>query len=343
MTSMERTLTALGHKEPDRVPLFLLFSHYGAKHLGLTTKEYFASPENIIKAQIELQREFKSDCFYTFCYAALETEAMGGIVYFPEETPPNSASPIFHEDQDIKDFKIPKISTSEPLSRVLEVTKALSDESKGNVPIIGVVMSPFSLPVMQLGFDKYIEMLYLKPDLFKELMQKNQEFCINWANSQLEAGATAICYFNPLSSREMTEKDLYHRTGFPVDLETTKKINGPIATHLASSLALPSIDEVLQTGSAVLGISQRDDLALLKSKSRNKITLLGNLSGINLVHANEEEIDKSIKTLIQEAGEGGGLIISDNHGEIPWQVPKTALHQIVKSIEKWGTYPLIPG
>ncbi|MCU7940961.1 MAG: hypothetical protein KZQ64_08975 [gamma proteobacterium symbiont of Bathyaustriella thionipta] len=31
MTSLQRTLTTLSHKEPDRVPLFLLLSITGAK------------------------------------------------------------------------------------------------------------------------------------------------------------------------------------------------------------------------------------------------------------------------------------------------------------------------
>ena len=31
MTSMQRTLTALGHGEPDRVPLFLLLTEHGAR------------------------------------------------------------------------------------------------------------------------------------------------------------------------------------------------------------------------------------------------------------------------------------------------------------------------
>ena len=31
MNSMERTIAAISHKEPDRVPLFLLLSLYGAK------------------------------------------------------------------------------------------------------------------------------------------------------------------------------------------------------------------------------------------------------------------------------------------------------------------------
>jgi uroporphyrinogen decarboxylase len=52
-------------------------------------------------------------------------------------------------------------------------------------PIVGVAMTPFSLPVMQMGFDRYIEIMYERPDLFSRLMEINQDFCISWANAQL--------------------------------------------------------------------------------------------------------------------------------------------------------------
>ena len=47
MTSLQRVLTTLGHKEPDRVPFFLLATMHGAKELGLSIKEYFSKPENV--------------------------------------------------------------------------------------------------------------------------------------------------------------------------------------------------------------------------------------------------------------------------------------------------------
>ena len=36
MTSMQRVLTALGHREPDKVPLFLLTTMHGAKEMAGT-------------------------------------------------------------------------------------------------------------------------------------------------------------------------------------------------------------------------------------------------------------------------------------------------------------------
>ena len=47
MTPMERVLTTLSHKEPDRVPLFLLLTMHGANELGLSIKEYFSKGEKV--------------------------------------------------------------------------------------------------------------------------------------------------------------------------------------------------------------------------------------------------------------------------------------------------------
>ena len=45
--SLQRVLTTLGHKEPDKVPLFLLVSMHGAKELGMSIEEYFSKPEQL--------------------------------------------------------------------------------------------------------------------------------------------------------------------------------------------------------------------------------------------------------------------------------------------------------
>jgi uroporphyrinogen decarboxylase len=37
-----------------------------------------------------------------------------------------------------------------------------------DAPIIGVVMSPFSLRVVQIGFERYMELIYERPDQFRQ-------------------------------------------------------------------------------------------------------------------------------------------------------------------------------
>lgn len=171
-------------------------------------------------------------------------------------------------------------------------------------------------------------------------MKVNQEFCVQWANAQLEAGATAICYFDPVASSTVTPRALYEKTGFEAACKTISRIKGPTATHMASGRCLPVVDLIARTGTAVICTSVEEDLAEVKAKCRGKLTVLGNLNGIVMRRWTQKEAEDAVKEAIAKAGAGGGFILSDNHGEIPWQVTDEVLMAISEAAQRRGRYPL---
>jgi len=338
MTSMQRVLTSLSHKEPDRVPFFLLLTMHGAKELGMSIKEYFSRAENVAEGQIRMWKKYGHDCIYSFFYAPIEVEAWGGGVLYSEDGPPNSGAPIIRTLRDIERLSVPDVLESPPLSKVLRATQILHEKVKDEVPVIGVVMSPFSLPVMQMGFSPYLDLMFEEPALFERLMSINEEFCVNWANAQLKAGATAICYFDPVASPTITTREMYLKTGYKVAKRTLARINGPTATHLASGHCLPIVDDLADTGTAALGTSVLEDLHDVKAACRGKMTVIGNLNGVEMRRWTPEQAEREVKDALEKAGAGGGFILSDNHGEIPWQVPDSVLTAISQAVHKWGMY-----
>lgn len=340
MTSMQRTLTALGQTEPDRVPLFLLTTLHGAKELGMTIKEYFSRADNVIEGQMRLLKKYRADSLYAFFYASIEVEAWGGTTLFLADGPPQCGVPIIRSSEDIDTLLAPKVLASPCLTRVFKTIRGLKAQVGDTVPIIGVVISPFSLPVMQMGFDRYIELIYEQPERFEKLMQTNQAFTIDWANAQMEAGATAICYFDPVSSTTNIPRELYLRTGKLVAKHTISKIKGPTATHMASGRCLPIMADIAETGTAVVGVSALEDMGELKMAANKQVSLLGNLNGIEMRRWTAQQAEAAVKRVIAQAGPGGGLLLGDNHGEIPWQVPEEVLLAIRDAVERWGRYPL---
>jgi len=340
MNSMQRVLTTLGFQEPDRVPFFLFLSLHGARELGISLKEYFSQAENVFEGQMILREKYRDDCVSNFYYGPSEIEAWGGEVLYREDGPPNSGKPFIQNYSDIDNLQVPEINEIPVLQRVLKTTKLLFNEVQDTVPIIGVVMSPFSLPVMQMGFDKYIELIYRDEMRFRKLMEVNTRFCINWANAQLATGATAICYFDPVSSPTIIPKELYLKTGYAIAKNTISQINGPTATHLASGISLPIAEELPITGTAIIGVSSQEDLTELKSSFKNKLTVIGNLNGIEMRHWTEQETRNNVIEAIRKGAPGGGFILSDNHGEIPWQVSDDTLMTISKTVHEHGFYPI---
>lgn len=340
MTSLQRVLTSLGQKEPDQVPLFLLTTFHGAKELGMPLREYFSQSDTVVEGQIRLRAKYRNDCLYPFYYASLECEAFGGETIFIEDGPPNSGEPVIRKPEDILTLKSPRVSDSKCLHRVLETERQLKKRVGDEAPIIGVVMSPFSLPVMQMGFEAYLDLMVERRDLFNRLMEINERFCVDWANAQLAAGATVICYFDPVSSSTIITREEYLAGGWQVAQRTISQINSPTATHFASGRCLPILEDVIRTGTLVAGVSIDEDLRELKKTASGRLTLLGNLNGVEMRTWTQSQAEKNVKQAISRAGPGGGFLLSDNHGEIPFQVPEDTLLAISEAVHTWGRYPL---
>lgn len=333
-------MTALNHREPDRVPFFLMVTLLGARELDIPIEEYFSSAESVFAGETRLWERYGHDCVCNFFYAGAEAEAWGGETFFRDDGPPTTAMPAVTNIEDITKLTPPRVDESPRLMKVLKVTEMLSDKMAGEVPVLGVSMSPFSLPVMQLGFETYFEIMFERPDLFDRLMEINEEFCVEWSNAQLKAGANAIVYFDPVSSVTLIPRDQYLKMGHKVACRTLARIKGPTGTHMASGRCLPIIDDLASTGTSIVGVSCLEDLAEAKSACQGKLTVLGNLNGIEMRNWTPEQAEAAVKEAIAKAGPGGGFILSDNHGEIPWQVPEEVLMAVSEAVRKWGTYPL---
>ncbi len=340
MTSLERVLTTLAYNEPDRVPFFLLLTMHGATLLNLSIPDYFSKAEYVVEGQLKLRERYNDDCVVGFLYAAIETEAFGGEVIFREDGPPNAGAPIIRTEKDLQKFEVSDILSHPSLLKTTAIIKKLKHYVGDEVPIIGVVMSPLSLPVMQMGFEAYLDIMFHHPRFFDRLMVLNSEFCVAWAQTQLEAGATAICYFDPVSSSSIISRETYLTKSYPITKTVLSQINGPIAIHFASGRCLPILDYLADSGAAVVGTSSLEDLGIIKSRAQQRLSIIGNLNGVAMRTWSTVQAEEEIKQAITKAGTGGGFILSDNHGEIPFQVSDEILLSISEAVHKWGRYPL---
>lgn len=340
MTAAERVQAALDHREGDRVPFLLSLTLHGARELGLGIRDYFSDPRNPVEAQLRMRRRYGHDGLVGSLYGALEYEAWGGEVVFAEDGPPNSGAPILRNAASIDTLEPPRVQDCPGLQRALQVLRGLRERAGSEVPVLGCVISPFSLPVMQLGFEAYLDLLFLDRPRFWRLMAVNEAYTVAWGRAQLDAGATALAYSDPLASPDMLPPPMFEETGFRVAQHTLAALGGPVLTHLASGRCLGVVDLLARTGTLGVGASCRDDLSELKAACSGRLAVVGNLNGIAMASWTPAQAEAAVRDALARGGSGGGFILSDNHGEIPWAVPETVLEAVAEAALTWGTYPL---
>ncbi|HOU32355.1 MAG TPA: uroporphyrinogen decarboxylase family protein [Synergistaceae bacterium] len=346
MTSMERVGAALSHRKPDRVPLVLLFGYAAAREAGVSVQEYMAREDLQVETQKAVRGRYALDCLSAFTYLGAEVEAMGSEIIFSPEAPPQVGKPIFSPPEALRAFEPPRPEDAPVLARTLRVLVALRRDSGDEAPIIGVVASPFSIPLMQLGFEGYLKLLaadrqgsQAAGELLDLLWKKNSHFAEIWGAAQLRAGAHALCYFDPLSSPSMVTREMWVRGGRPAAERFLAAFPGvPVICHLASGRGEGVIKDLADLGFVAVGVSAEEDLGELKAVADRRIALVGNLNGIAMRHWSAEETEAQVRLAVAKGAPGGGFILSDNHGEVPWQVPPEVIRGLGDALARHGTY-----
>jgi uroporphyrinogen decarboxylase len=336
MTSMERVLNTLTGKPTDRVPLFLPVTLHGAKLLGLTIRDYFSKAEHVVEGQLRLRARYGHDFFYPLSSAAAEAGAWGCEVVYHDDGPPNTGAPVVTRFEQISGLAVPRLDECPGLLRVLEVERQLHQRAAGEVPILGVIIGPTSLPIMQLGFERYLDLLSERPELFERLLQLNEEFCVTWANAQLRAGCTAIGIFEPMISPAMADPSIRRRWAIPSMRRCIARIQGPVVMHGGSARMRGALEDVIAAGAAIVAVSAEDSLEEMAAAAAGRITLVGNLNALDLRRWGPDEAAEQVKRAVAAAGPGRRFILADNHGEIPWQVPDRALLALAEAVRAHG-------
>ena len=93
MTGKQRILTALGGQQPDRVPVFPLAHYYTARFRKITIRDFATDGEKMAAALIAGFERFGWDGVNPGCDVAVEGEALGSLLEYPEEAPPYVVRP----------------------------------------------------------------------------------------------------------------------------------------------------------------------------------------------------------------------------------------------------------
>jgi len=325
MRPKERVLTTLSLKEPDIVPI-VDWVHPDFKKKVMNSEDF---DETDVAYKLGLDAIYFEDCcapyFCEYKHKGKKQFMVDGLI--KED-----------KDLDLMEFPNPKDEGFyDPAKRFVEKYKNsdLALFSIGTLGIEGVLYS--------MGFVGLTHASYENPNLVKEVIDRYVEWNCIVAERLNNIGIDFIFAFDNIAfnSGPFVTPEKFRELFIPKIKEVTKVNKLPLIYHSDGDIR-PLLSDLLSLEMDCLRPIEPTTLNLKEMKENygNKVCLSGNIDlRYTLTRGTPQEVDSEVKQRIQEAGKGGGYILSSANCITDYCKVDNVL-AMKEARDKYGRYPL---
>ncbi|MFX0003829.1 MAG: uroporphyrinogen decarboxylase family protein [Candidatus Hermodarchaeota archaeon] len=344
MSSYERVMTSVDHKEPDRVPFIPFAQTFSAKFAEIPFSEYVSKAEKFIEGQFKAYNFFGWDALCFSSDVGMYAGALGAKIEFPYDDIPRIVKPVLNHASMYNDFQNLKIPDFNKAGRLTESIKAIEIAKKkvrDEVPVIGWLEGPFQGVTLLAGGDP-MQFFYVleHPDEFKEILDWYADFTVEVARSMHEAGAdiigvgeTAAYFMSPKFFEEFCLQP-EEKT-----CNAIKKM-GMIPLIHCCGYVPQCIHFVKKTNiNGAIQFDYQVDLEWAKNLIGNEVTIMGNLNYNKFLSVKPQQAYEECVKHIKIAATGGGYWLAFGC-EIPRDLPVDNLRAILRAAKIVGKYPI---
>ena len=323
---------------PAELPIFALSQEFDANYAGMTYAEYIATPENIVRGQLEAIHSFGWDWCWLHVDDTLEFEALGVGVAGGENIVPATADYLPFERRTLAGLGVPNPQSSARMPLLLDAIAGMREARGNRTCVTGRVCAPFSTVGLTFGLQESIYKLIDDPELVRDAIKFGEECAISWGLAQIDAGAHAIWYGDCNASTHMISPAQFEEWA----LEPCKRVcevlkdAGALVFLHNSEEQLAGLRLQALTEPSVLSVGPGLDMAVAHGELGGQIALMGNLDPIEmLTNASASQVAGETDRLVRMMA-GGGMIL--NSGEcIPREAKPPNMHTMIDTGRKvWG-------
>ena len=341
MTGMQRLTAAATGGTSDRIPVFCNLLDQGARELGVSLPEYYASGERVAEAQLRMRERYGHDNVWSLFYVGKEAELLGcRRIIYATDGPPNVGDLIIRSPEDIRTLTVPDDLAGHPVfaetRRCLEI---LRREVGGRYPICAYLTASLTLPAILMGMEKWMDLLLSGPfDLRDHLLAKCSEFFRRELAAYRDAGADVIIYSNPFGSLDIITRRLFTELSLPWmerDLEGFDRSG--IVYYCGGARMNPVIAEVMdRTGLSTYYLSPLEEIAEGKRLIGNRGVTCGVINDIPLIDWSPEQVRAEVKRLLADGMPGGRFLFGTL--VMPLAIPEANIRAMVDAACEFGQY-----
>ena len=299
------------------------------------------TPELACEVTLQPLERFPLDAAILFSDILTIPDAMGLGLYFTEGEGPKFKHTIRNE-ADIEKLGIP--DPEDDLGYVMDAVRLIRQELNGRVPLIGFSGSPWTLATYMVEggsakvFANTKAMMFNRPDLMHQLLDKLSQSVTSYLNAQIAAGAQSVMIFDTWGGMLNTQN--YHE----FSLQYMKKIVSNLTREndgrrvpvvLFTKGGAQWLESIADSGCDAVGLDWTIELNEARARIGDRVALQGNMDPC-VLYASPERIRQEVAHILESFGHGNGHVFNLGHGIHPTIDPEhtAALVEAVHELSK---------
>jgi len=278
-----------------------------------------STPELACEVTLQPLRRFKLDAAILFSDILTIPNAMGLELYFEDGEGPRFRKPV-RSPADIARLGVP--DPEGELRYVMDAVRLIRKELNGDVPLIGFAGSPWTLATYMVegcGGSEFAcvkKLMFDQPAQMHRLLDVLARSVTAYLNAQIAAGVQAVMVFDTwggvLTPRDYKEFSLRYMEKIVQGL--TREADGrKVPVILFTKNGGQWLEGMAGSGCDAIGLDWTTDLKDARARVGNKVALQGNMDPA-ILYASPERIRAEVGTILENYGNGSGLVFNLGHG-----------------------------
>ncbi len=341
MTALERVMTTIQHRIPDRVPVDLHNFLAAIRYSGLPLSEALQDGEMLAESQLKYWRDFQHDVLLVENGVVAEAQACGCTAEYSDEQPADIVTHVLAGGlEGVADLEVPDPFTTHPMCEVLKAVRILAREIGDRVFIMGRAdQGPAALFGALRGYEQFILDLALNEQ--PELIRQTLDFCTRvhrrYAEAFREAGAHGTSMGG--AGVDLIGPRLHRERCHPSATQVIRAVGSadfPFALHICGD-ATEILPDMVATGAQILELDYKTDMRVAKETLRGRATFLGPINPVLLWGAAPSDVDAAAREAIETLAPGGEFILGPGCA-LGLDTPPENVHALIESAWKYGVY-----
>lgn len=345
MNSLERVSLTLQHREPDRVPVYPLLNSVSRKALGITYEEWSKDAKKCAESIIKATEEIGADVISTLVDLTVEAADWGQEVVYHDNLAanPNSNNRLIKSADEYDKIGILNPRETPRMSEHIELARLLYEAKGQEMPIVGFVFAPLGVLSMMRGQEEMFVELIRCPQKMQGALRNITETLKEYCAALIEAGCHAIMFDTLYASRTIMSAKMWDANEgiYVEELANFVREKGAMVMIHNCGNGVYFKEQIERTNPVAISYQHIPfdctDMAEVKEKYGDQVTLIGHIEPGWLYAATEEELREMCRNQIDAYKKDGGFILATGC-EYPALMDFEYAKIIVEEAKTYGKY-----